>query len=455
MIKEMTFVGLAALVGSLVLVASAPADWHSINGTPNARDMSSSQVTIPGGLFSSRSIQCVNVASEDTIQKGDTQQGPVLVGAHVLVKSDISESCTLVGWFSTSGSATMSRRERQFEQNAIANTGITDSIKSTIQIKVMGKSGGSCIITIPAVTENEHLGSFSMEDSGNEVLLEGQAKGLVSKGEESTLCKENEVNGEITTGQLKEKVDFSELDTVTAPDGGPYWRHREGGKGEGAYIEAGSPEKVEGTGGEQKFTGEIAAIPFEINAKEEQASGIIYNNILQGQLKLALTYHEPRLIKPALKECTVKIGENNIVNAAGHLAWKWNGTKSQLEETKQSAQVPDVILTPATTEIAEGATELPKGQFTTVTFSKGGCGVLAGTFKVEGSVTGEPKPLHLEEWSKAPTITTQTGKRQQHFSNEDKFVGVETGPLFGGHAAGLAGTTELKAAKQEVAIFES
>ncbi len=454
MMKKVTLTGLAALVGLLTIVAPAPADWHTMNGTPTSGSTTRSQVTIPGGLFSSRSIQCNNNTTEWTIQKGDTNQGPVLVGAHILGKFVVSETCTLVGWLSTSNTATMTRREEQFAQKAFEDTGVTDSVKSSFQIKVTGKSGGTCTITIPVVAGNEKLGSFSMEDKGKEVILDGEAKGLVSKGEESALCKENEVNGEITTGQLKEEVDFNELSTVTAPDAGPYWRQREVAEGEGTYIAASSPVKVEGTGGEQRFTGEIAATPLEISAKEEQAKGIIYNNNLQGQLKVALTYHEPKLIKPVLKECAVKIGENNIVNAAGHLAWKWNGLKSQLEESKQSAQAPDLILTPATAEIAEGATELPKGQFTTITLSKAGCGLLAGTFKIEGSVTGEPKPLHLEEWSKAPTITTQAGKKQQHFSNADKFIGAETGLLFGGNPAGLAGTTELKAAK-EVAIFES
>ncbi len=451
--RRTTLIGAIVIASLLAAASPAVAEYRTRTGTPNDLLISRTQERIPGGLFSPRIITCTNVRTQGTIQKSDTDQGAVLVGGHLLNKIDESDTCTMIGWFSTSSTATSLHTELQFGQNGFLDRGMNEKVVAPVQIKVTGKGGGICTVTIPVTAENEHVGSFEMENVGKEVHLKGEATGLVGEGEESALCKENEVNGQLKDVQMKQEAEYEELDAVTSPEAGPYWRHREGASGGGSYIEARAPETVEGSGGEQKLTGEISSIPVEISAKEVSAKGIVYNNNDEGQLKLTLTYHEPKLVKPAMKECTVKLGEANVVTVAGHLAWKWDGTKKQLEEETQAAQTPYIVLDPAGTEIKEGAAELPKGQFTTITFSS--CGLLAGKFKMEGSATDEPKPLHIEEWSKAPSLIGLSSKEQEHFSNGEKFIGAEPELSIGEKTASLLGTTELKATKQEVAIFES
>src|ERR1700679_3667376 len=79
-------------------------------------------------------------------------------------------------------------------------------------------------------------------------------------------------------------------------EAGPFWHHRaKGGEGTGEKIAETSAEKFSGEGGEQKLTGTIGSTGIEITAKSVQAKGIIYNNALQGQIKVLLVYHEPKL----------------------------------------------------------------------------------------------------------------------------------------------------------------
>ena len=233
---------------------------------------------------------------------------------------------------------------------------------------------------------------------------------------------------------------------------GPFWFHKGAATEEvEEEISATSPEAIQGEGGEQILAGKIASTEVEIGAKSEQAKGIIYDNALQGQIKLEIKYHEPKLIKPELKGCEVKIGESNAFKLMGHLVWKWNGEKKQLEVQPQSkVQGADIIFTPS--EISENSTELPKGIFTTITLKGAGCGVLAGTFKVEGSEVGEPKPSKLETFSSETMIATPAGKKKQHFWNGKESVGVETGLIFAGNDASLIGPVALMTGEQ-VAIL--
>src|ERR1700686_1316488 len=152
---------------------------------------------------------------------------------------------------------------------------------------------------------------------------------------------------------------------ITNASAGPFWHHRSGGKGEGEKIESKSPESVSGTGGEQILTGEVAGTKVEIATKSVKVTGIIYNNTLQGQAKIVQKYEEPKLVKPALKECIVKIGASNETKSEAHLA------------------TPGMIFTPL--PIESGAKELPKGTFTEIALTGSGCGVLAGKFAVKGN----------------------------------------------------------------------
>jgi hypothetical protein len=235
-------------------------------------------------------------------------------------------------------------------------------------------------------------------------------------------------------------------------EAGPFWHHRaKGGTGNGLKIEEASPESFNGEGGEQVFNGKISGTEIEITIKSVQAKGIIYNNALQGQFKLLLTGHEPKLVKPALSGCEVKVGENNEIKTEGHMAWKWNGEKKQLEES-QKEQKPSGVVTPG--PIVAGATKLPEGSFASVSLKGSSCGVLAGTFKVNGSASALAKPANLEEWSTTLTIAFP-GWEDLHFWNGKEFVGVSSvGLTFGGNPASIKGSAESKAAVQEIAAFE-
>jgi hypothetical protein len=257
----------------------------------------------------------------------------------------------------------------------------------------------------------------------------------------------------VILGLLAVMMTGSLMAATASAAAGPFWHHRAlAGKGEGEKIESKAPENFKGEGGVQTLLGKISTTEIEITSKSLQVKGAIFNNELQGQAKLELVYNQPTLIKPVLKGCVVTVGEKNIVITHGHLAWKWNGEAKQLEEATQKAQTPDLIFTPA--EIVSGAKELPKGEFTKITLSGTGCGVLAGSFKVEGSEEGIPTPKNVEEWSTTLLIGTPAGETTQHFWNGTAFIGVRTGLLFGGNAASLIGQTTVTAGQQEVAVFE-
>jgi hypothetical protein len=255
-------------------------------------------------------------------------------------------------------------------------------------------------------------------------------------------------------GLLAVMLAGSIMASTASATAGPFWHHRAvGGEGEGAKIEPAGAESFKGEGGEQILAGKLSTEPVEIVSKSVQVKGAIFNNALQGQIKLELIYNQPTLVKPALKECTVVVGEKNIVVVKGHLMWKWNGEKKQLEEPTQEAQKPDLAFTPA--EIAEGATTLPTGVFTTITLKGSGCGVLAGTFKVEGSDVGLPSPSNVKEWSTKLSVRTIPGENLlQHFWNGKEFIGAKVGLIFGGNTSSLIGQTKTTANQQEIAVFE-
>lgn len=234
---------------------------------------------------------------------------------------------------------------------------------------------------------------------------------------------------------------------------GPFFHHRLNEKeGAGTKIEEKSPEKFNGEGGEQKLKAHISTEPIEIVTKSQQVKGFIYNTALQGQAKVLMIFKEPKLVKPSLPECEVKIGESNTVKFRVYLTWKWNGLKEQLSVSPQrKVQGFDGIVIDK--EIAAGATELPKGQFTTVTLSK--CSILNGKFAVNGSATA-PKlvPATLEEWKKELKLAYAEGRLKQHFWNSKEFIGGETGLIFAGNEADLSGEGSLHAEQQEVAVFE-
>jgi hypothetical protein len=250
----------------------------------------------------------------------------------------------------------------------------------------------------------------------------------------------------------KKETEFGGGPVGVGGEPGPFWHRREvGTKGEGAKIPSKTPETTHGEGGEQRIKGEIAGNKVEITSKKVQLKAQIYNTVLQGQATLEQIYTQPVLTKPELKGCNVALGENNIVVTHGHLMWKWNGERKQLEQAKKTAQKPDLVFTG--TEIPEGAAELPKGSLATITLKGSGCGVIAGSFKLEGSEIGLPSLSNVEEWSRTLAVRPLEGEGLQHFWGGRESVGVKTGLLFAGNSANLIGQLEAKADQQEVAIF--
>jgi hypothetical protein len=235
---------------------------------------------------------------------------------------------------------------------------------------------------------------------------------------------------------------------------GPFAYHRAiGEKGNGVKIAETSPESFQGEGGEQRAASKISGTEIEGVAKSVQLKGIIYNNSLQGQLKMELKFHEVELTKPKLPGCEVKFGKNDTTSVVGHLAWKWNGTTKQLEEQSQAGQGPTGV--GVGSEIKEGATELPNTEFTSIAFTGSACGVLIGKFAAKGSETIKTKPSALGEWSKSLAITLSEGKERIHFWNGKSFIGAETALLLGSEPARISGESKAEVSSQEIAVFEN
>lgn len=250
---------------------------------------------------------------------------------------------------------------------------------------------------------------------------------------------------------------------TASAEGGPYWHHRAvEGKGEGLKIEPNAPESFSGKGGEQillsSVISEAKEVPVEISSSSVQVKGAIFNNENQGQIKLELVYNQPTLRTPKFPECSVTVGEKNIVVVKGHLMWKWNGEKKQLEEKPQLEQQPDIVFTQVEPVQQKPFVEKVKflnGIFTTIGF-KGKCGPLTA-FPITGSEVGIPFPHQLEEWSKKLAVRTmppQNGIFFQHYWDGTGFQGAEIGLSFNNRAASLIGQTEVESAQQEIATFE-
>jgi len=249
--------------------------------------------------------------------------------------------------------------------------------------------------------------------------------------------------------------------------GGPFCWHREKGeKTKGARITEAEPEEIAGHGGEQQLAGN----GLLIESKGAQVKGIIYNNPDQCQAKVSIKYQEPIVIVGAEKNCEVKVNGNNVVKLFGHQAWKWDGTKKQLEEKEQKLQHRDWIFLPV--ELQQGATGLPKEQtFASLTITKKNnetCLPAINQLPVTGSATvaGFANPQiskenqNLGEWGLVEELRSTGGEGAQHFWNGKEFIGVQTGLKFNG-AAKYRGIFEIntigkqeKTPPQEIAYFE-
>jgi hypothetical protein len=236
------------------------------------------------------------------------------------------------------------------------------------------------------------------------------------------------------------------LGSVVVPSAyaeGPYWHVREG-KNSVKKLTGEEGPMGQGTGGEQILTTSIAGEKIEMVSPEQQIKIQIFNRPNQAQIKIRLVYHNPKLVKPVLKSCELKIGENNEVVAFGHYGWKWNGTTKQLEEPPKKEQKLDLVVTAK--ELSEEATELPKEVFTIITLKGAGCGILAGKFPIEGSFVMEPKPPNLGEFSNEIGLRYSGEVQEQHLFNAKtgKNFGVKTGIFLGTEPFLLKGEDKFK-----------
>ena len=245
---------------------------------------------------------------------------------------------------------------------------------------------------------------------------------------------------------------------AASAEAGPFWYHRAfHGQGKGTKLTGQETEQASGEGGEQKLKTKIAGMAAEIVAKSVQIKGEIYNNSLQGQAKLTLIYHEPKLASAEKEECEVKVGQLNTVRVYADWEWTWDGSAKQLAEQPQQNQKPDLVFWPY--QLQEGTKEPASQEFTTITLSPkkaGTCSSFKGEFPIKGNVAAEPKPSNLGEFSTQLTVNTLASEVGQHFWNGTEQVGFTTGLFLGAitNKSNLLGSATVGTSKQqEVTIW--
>ncbi len=271
---------------------------------------------------------------------------------------------------------------------------------------------------------------------------------------------------------------------AASAEAGPFWHHRAvGGKGEGEKIEPKAPENFSGKGGVQTLATEIGGTKIELVSAATQVKGALLNGEHQGQIKLVIFYQQPevKINGVAKPECKASVGQqgqfSDIVQLKGHLAWKWNGEKKQLEELPQTEQKWDIVFT-QTEPQRQSEKEFPvldlrkaSGAFAEIDLVGGSkaCGVLAGLSKVGGAEVGIPSLTNLGEFNKilsvrtlpsatlpAKVLETEVGKEGflQHIWVGGGYQPLVLGLTLASNPSGLIGQTETEAAQQEIAVFE-
>lgn len=254
--------------------------------------------------------------------------------------------------------------------------------------------------------------------------------------------------------------------SVSASAGpGPFWLQKKVNDccSAGWKITAQSPEKFQAKSGRSVLKAKIVAIPVEIICNKDRAGGIIYNNGLQGQMKISVSFTE--CVVTGLKGCTV--AEPIQFNANGHLMWKWNGTPKQLSEQPQREQVPDLLFYGG--EIQQGAKSLEEGkEFVPIKISGETCAVKE-TFVAKGFESADVTPWTMQfenqmgpqtEFVERLFVGFTPGPHEQHFWNGLEQVGLRTALHLGVEPATFTSQEELgpfytqKNEQQKVAISE-
>jgi hypothetical protein len=260
----------------------------------------------------------------------------------------------------------------------------------------------------------------------------------------------------------------SAIISVSASAGpGPFWLQKKANDccSAGWKITAQSPEKFQGKSGRAVLKSKILAIAVEIICNKDRSGGIIYNNGLQGQIKIAVSFSECTI--NGLPKC--KVNEPIQFNANGHLMWKWNGTTAQLNERPQEKQVPDLLFYGG--EIQQGTKSLEESKpFVSIAIGGEGCAVKeAEPFVAKGYESADVTPWKMQfenqmgpqtEFVDRLFVGFTPGPHEQHFWNGQEQVGLVTSLHLGTEAAKFENQAELgpfytqKNEQQIIAISE-
>jgi hypothetical protein len=271
----------------------------------------------------------------------------------------------------------------------------------------------------------------------------------------------------LVLGGLIALLAVSSIISVSASAGpGPFWLQKKVNDccSAGWKITAQSPEKFQGKSGRSILKAKVNGVPFlEIICNKGRSGGIIYNNGLQGQMKISVSFTECVVV--SLKGCTV--AEPIQFNANGHLMWKWNGTTAQLNERPQEKQVPDLLFYGG--EIQQGTKALEEGKELVGLKISGEACAVKETFVVKGFESADATPWTMQfknqigpqtEFAERLFIGFTPGPHEQHFWNGEEQIGLVTSFHLGVEPFSLTNQDELgpfytqKNEQQKIAISE-
>jgi hypothetical protein len=248
---------------------------------------------------------------------------------------------------------------------------------------------------------------------------------------------------------------------------GPFWRQRQVGEGgNGVKIAEKSPEKFQAKSGLSRLAAVVGTEPAKIECDEDRAGGIIYNNSLQGQGKITVTYSKCHTNLPFCK-----VNEPIVFKANYHLMWKYRGIPKELEGQKraEAGQVPDLLFYRGEIQQGQKGSELEKQEFVTITLkSEGGtCSAAGLALKAKGYesatiTSGQGKEAgELEKFATTASIGFTPGPHEQDFWNGIKQEALTTSLQLIENKASFESQDEVGPfltqanGQQEVAIFES
>jgi hypothetical protein len=233
---------------------------------------------------------------------------------------------------------------------------------------------------------------------------------------------------------------------TASAEAGPFWLHRFSAEEAGKKFSQSEQEKYYGQG-KTLLIGTVSGRQV-ILAGELQIKGTLWNEANQGQLKLQAEFHHVIWLGHSGCTVTVTVPEDY----QGHLMWKWNGEKKQLEEAKQEKQHWDGIIVPGKTTL--GATGLSgKNVFAKVLFTGAGCEILNGIAASASGAAGFTAEIGLGVFRKTFTFISPGVPLVQHFWNGSSFVGLKENLIFGENEASFIAYIPVEAS-QEVAVTE-